>query len=292
MGKTGQILLKDSRKKVLDCYSTKVSPCKKCPNTKFFHVRIFLYFDWIQENTNQKKLRIWTLFTQCIISKLTSIPPESRETFRRSLTWTLSVSIRLVTKALTFCQEWTHPQPILRSVTTSKENTLARVLFSESAGLKPATLLKRTLSRVLFSQYCGISIVAINICFWKYNYIFLKAFIFLSFFFKIFPKKVTFENINEATKNRNLCNLFSLDRGKKKEYSILQQVMSCYVTEERLVSAITKVGNPGCIKTDDEINANSSMMSSQIWNNMIMHCFTDGWNQKIRIKMKALCGER
>ena len=29
--------------------------------------------------------------------------------------------------------------------------------------------------------------------------------------------------------------------------------MSCYVTEERLVSAITKVGNPGCIKTDNEI---------------------------------------
>ena len=29
--------------------------------------------------------------------------------------------------------------------------------------------------------------------------------------------------------------------------------MSCYVTEERLVSAITKVGNPGCVKADDEI---------------------------------------
>ena len=30
---------------------------EKCPNTKFFLVRI-------QENTDQKKLRIWTLFTQ------------------------------------------------------------------------------------------------------------------------------------------------------------------------------------------------------------------------------------
>ena len=29
-----------------------------------FLVRIFLYSDWIQENANQKKLRIWTLFTQ------------------------------------------------------------------------------------------------------------------------------------------------------------------------------------------------------------------------------------
>ena len=34
------------------------SLCKKCPNTEFLLVRI-------RENTNQEKLRIWTLFTQC-----------------------------------------------------------------------------------------------------------------------------------------------------------------------------------------------------------------------------------
>ena len=39
---------------------------KNCPNTEFFLVRIFLYSVRIQENTNQKKLRIWTLFTQCV----------------------------------------------------------------------------------------------------------------------------------------------------------------------------------------------------------------------------------
>ena len=38
---------------------------EKCPNTELFLVRIFLFSDWIQENTDQKKLRIWTLFTQC-----------------------------------------------------------------------------------------------------------------------------------------------------------------------------------------------------------------------------------
>ena len=37
---------------------------EKCPNTESFLVRIFLYLDWIQENTEQKKLRIWTLLTQ------------------------------------------------------------------------------------------------------------------------------------------------------------------------------------------------------------------------------------
>ena len=31
---------------------------EKCPNTC-----MFLYSDWIQENTDQKSLRIWTLFT-------------------------------------------------------------------------------------------------------------------------------------------------------------------------------------------------------------------------------------
>ena len=35
---------------------------KKCPSV--FLDRIFLYSVRIQENTDQKKLRIWTLFTQ------------------------------------------------------------------------------------------------------------------------------------------------------------------------------------------------------------------------------------
>ena len=38
---------------------------EKCPNTEFFLVRIFPHSDWIRENMDQKKLRIWTLFTQC-----------------------------------------------------------------------------------------------------------------------------------------------------------------------------------------------------------------------------------
>ena len=37
---------------------------QKCPNTELFLVRIFLYSDRIQENKDQKKLRIWTLFMQ------------------------------------------------------------------------------------------------------------------------------------------------------------------------------------------------------------------------------------
>ena len=55
---------------------------EKCPNTEFSLVFILLYSDWIQQNTNQikltysvrtcecadqKKLRIWTLFTQCLL---------------------------------------------------------------------------------------------------------------------------------------------------------------------------------------------------------------------------------
>ena len=37
---------------------------EKCPNTEFLLVSIFLYSVRIQENTDQKKLRIWTHFTQ------------------------------------------------------------------------------------------------------------------------------------------------------------------------------------------------------------------------------------
>ena len=37
---------------------------EKCPNTKLPLFGIFLYSIPMQENTNQKQLRIWTLFTQ------------------------------------------------------------------------------------------------------------------------------------------------------------------------------------------------------------------------------------
>ena len=44
-----------------------ISLREKSPNTDFFLVRIFLYSVRIQENTDQKKLHIWTLFTQCLV---------------------------------------------------------------------------------------------------------------------------------------------------------------------------------------------------------------------------------
>ena len=39
----------------------------------FFLARIFLYLVRIQENTDQEKLRIWTLFTQCTLRALINI---------------------------------------------------------------------------------------------------------------------------------------------------------------------------------------------------------------------------
>ena len=61
------------RKTVFDPQLT--SECKnlalreKCPNTEFFLLRIFLYSVRIEEITDQKKLRIRTLFTQCKFRK-------------------------------------------------------------------------------------------------------------------------------------------------------------------------------------------------------------------------------
>ena len=43
-----------------------ISLREKGPNLKFFLVPIFLYSVRIQENTDQKKLRICTLFMQCL----------------------------------------------------------------------------------------------------------------------------------------------------------------------------------------------------------------------------------
>ena len=42
---------------------------EKYLNAEFCLVRIFLYLVLIQENTDQGKLGIWTLFTQCAFSK-------------------------------------------------------------------------------------------------------------------------------------------------------------------------------------------------------------------------------
>ena len=37
---------------------------KNCPNTEFSLVHIFLYSVRLQENTDQRKLRMWALFTK------------------------------------------------------------------------------------------------------------------------------------------------------------------------------------------------------------------------------------
>ena len=67
---------------ILELYSVlvKVSPREMCLNTEFFLVRIFPNSDWIRRDTSYlslfstnagkygpEKLRIWTLFTQCLI---------------------------------------------------------------------------------------------------------------------------------------------------------------------------------------------------------------------------------
>ena len=45
---------------------TRILLREKCPNAEFFLVPICLYSVQIQENTDQKKLIIWTFFAQCV----------------------------------------------------------------------------------------------------------------------------------------------------------------------------------------------------------------------------------
>ena len=59
---------------------------KKCPSTEFFLVRIFLYLDWIRENTDQEKLRIRTFFARCAFLIIPSVmPPEYQVDGTRNL---------------------------------------------------------------------------------------------------------------------------------------------------------------------------------------------------------------
>ena len=43
--------------------------CEKCPNTDFFSGLYFPAFGLNTENTDQRNLCIWTLFTQCYPSR-------------------------------------------------------------------------------------------------------------------------------------------------------------------------------------------------------------------------------
>ena len=47
-----------------------LSLCEKFPNMEFFLVHIFPHSVRMQENTDQKKLRIWKHFTQCVITEI------------------------------------------------------------------------------------------------------------------------------------------------------------------------------------------------------------------------------
>ena len=58
---------------------------EKCANTEFFLVRIFLYSVQIQENTDQKKTRICTLFTQCDRAIIIYLKPSETLSMRASV---------------------------------------------------------------------------------------------------------------------------------------------------------------------------------------------------------------
>ena len=65
-----RLLLPDcSFQKLSTDYILNLSRREKCPNTDFFLVRIFPYSDLIRENADWKKLRILTLYTQCMALK-------------------------------------------------------------------------------------------------------------------------------------------------------------------------------------------------------------------------------
>ena len=56
------------------CLTTvRVSLSHTTRNTEFFLVRIFPYLHWIRENMDQKKLRVWALFTHCQLILLVQV---------------------------------------------------------------------------------------------------------------------------------------------------------------------------------------------------------------------------
>ena len=61
--RTNQISMKDLFSEIVIRLKSLTTMHEKCSIKEFFLVCIFPYSDWIRENADQKKLRIWTLFT-------------------------------------------------------------------------------------------------------------------------------------------------------------------------------------------------------------------------------------
>ena len=61
--RTNQISMKDLFSEIVIRLKSLTTMHEKCSITEIFQVRIFPYSDWIRENADQKKHRIWTLFT-------------------------------------------------------------------------------------------------------------------------------------------------------------------------------------------------------------------------------------
>ena len=62
---------------------------EKCPNTEFFLVRILPYPVQMRESTDQKKLRIWTLFTQCQLLNIEAELDSNTELKYRITLWNI-----------------------------------------------------------------------------------------------------------------------------------------------------------------------------------------------------------
>ena len=80
---------------------------EECPSTEFLLICIFPYSFRIRENTDQKKLRIWTLFTQCNF-KTVSQKLEKSSSFwvPRKLSIFLSETLFLFNKSKIHAKIW------------------------------------------------------------------------------------------------------------------------------------------------------------------------------------------
>ena len=70
--------------------------CEKCLNMEFFLVRIFPYSVQMRENTDQKKLRLWTLFTQCSCFAILHVSFRSVILQKTNITYLIWVNITVV----------------------------------------------------------------------------------------------------------------------------------------------------------------------------------------------------
>ena len=139
---------------------------EKCPNTEFFLVRIFLYSDLIQENTDHKNSvfgNFWrseSFIEKILFYKLSVKIYQNAGCFGYQYLWKKCTNMEIFTSKKQSHQRCSIRKAVLRNFAKIHRKHLPESFFNKVAGLRPQAcnfIKKETLTQVFSCGFCEIS---------------------------------------------------------------------------------------------------------------------------------------